>query len=95
MTDPTADRSQGSVKELLSSGRVTPITTMMPRIQIGIARMISADKTISTRLRAAMPITSETTAKPTGSRNHQDAKKPATLIRVTKMNRASATHGSH
>ena len=67
----------------------------MPRKNTGMARMMSADKTMSTRRRATMPMTSETTASPTGSKYHQDAKKPAMLIRVTKMNRASATHGSH
>ena len=67
----------------------------MPRKNAGTARMISADKTMSTRLRATMPTTSETIASPTGSKNHQDAKKPAMLIRATRMKRASATHGSH
>ena len=65
----------------------------MPKSQTGMARMISADKTISTRLRATMPTTSETIASATGSKNHHEAKKPAMLIRATIMKRASDTHG--
>ena len=67
--------------------------TMIPRTQIGMARMIKADKTMSTRLRATMPTTSETIASATGSKNHHKAKKPAMLIRATMTKRASANHG--
>jgi len=66
---------------------------MAARIHKGSPRMISVDKTISTRLRAAIPLTSETIASATGSKNHQDAKKPAMFMRVTITKRVSANHG--